>query len=401
MHRPRLIGNFLPEFGWHPIVLTVRSEYFEEESDPDFHLTFRKHFEVVRVKAIPTTRPRLIGDIGIRAFYYLYREALKIIEVRKPDFIWIPIPSFYTSLLGRILNEKTGLPYGIDYIDPWVRSLAHFQKRFSRVWWSIQLAKILEPIAVKKASLISGVSTSYYKAVLEQNFPKTVIEHVGMPYGYDPEDHNILLHNVPLPWHLESDSACPWVYAGAFLPKSHFFVDCFFAAIALMRTTGEWDEQVRLYFLGTGNYQGESILDYAKKHQIADIVTETRSRYPYLQVLYFLSQASRVMVIGSTEKHYTASKTFQALLSKKAVWAMFHKDSSALKFMRQAEADAYTLRYEEGDTEEQLISKIIPQLRCFLTLSVGWSPDFKALEPYSAKTSAQLLVSAIEKTLAK
>lgn len=401
VHRPRLIGNFLPEFGWHPIVLTVNPEYFEEKPDPYFELTFRKHFEVVRVNAFPITRPRLIGDIGLRAFFYLYREALKIIKVRKPAFIWIPIPSFYTALLGRLLNEKTGLPYGIDYIDPWVRSLAHFQKRFSRFWWSIQLAKILEPIAVKKASLISGVSTSYYQAVLDRNFPKKNITHVGMPYGFDPDDHTIQLSNVTLPWRLDPIGTKPWVYAGAFLPKSHFFVDCFFEAISIMRSAGTWDSKVRLYFLGTGKYQGESIADYAQKHKITDIVTENRRRYPYLQVLYFLSQASRVMVIGSTEKHYTASKTFQALLSKKAVWAMFHKDSSALQFMRQAEAGAYTICYEEGDTQEQLISKIRPQLKRFLTLSEGWFPDYSALEPYSARTSARSLITAIDKTLSE
>ena len=30
VHRARLISNFLPDFGWHPIVLTVKEIYYEE-----------------------------------------------------------------------------------------------------------------------------------------------------------------------------------------------------------------------------------------------------------------------------------------------------------------------------------------------------------------------------------
>src|SRR5690554_4333553 len=120
VHRPRLIGNFLDKFDWKVRVLTVKESCFEETPDNDFKTTFSSNFEISRVNAFPITKSRLIGDIGIRAFIQLYKKGKEIIRQEKPDFLWIPIPSFYTSILGRLLHEKTGIRYGIDYIDPWV-----------------------------------------------------------------------------------------------------------------------------------------------------------------------------------------------------------------------------------------------------------------------------------------
>src|SRR5690554_6194763 len=123
IHRARLISNFLPEMGWHPIVLTVKPEFYEEKPDPNIEKTVRESTEVIsaNAKAVKSSS-RLIGDIGLRAFAHLKKKALEIIAERQIDFIWIPIPSFYIAILGRQLYEKTSTPYGIDYIDPWVDS---------------------------------------------------------------------------------------------------------------------------------------------------------------------------------------------------------------------------------------------------------------------------------------
>jgi hypothetical protein len=404
VHRPRLTGNFLKEFGWKPIVLTVEEKYYEEQPDPDFIMTFSEDFEVHRVGAFPVTKPRLIGDIGLRAFFHLYRGALELIKSKPIDFIWIPIPSFYTALLGRLLHRKTKVPYGIDYIDPWVRDIS--TRKDWRHQLSNRLARILEPIAVKKASLITGVSYEYYKPVLERNFfsttlqpntsitqqlnssttpqlndsttPQINIPHKSFPYGFDPKDHQIKLENIQYPWSNE-ENIKPWIYAGAFLPNSRIFVQQMFAAVAELRKEHLWDEQIRLYFVGTGSYPGKSIQDYAVEAGIADIVYEDRNRKPYLHILNYLSAADTVMVIGSTEKHYTASKVYQALLSERPVWAVFHKNSSAVKVMEECKADQFLVRYEERMSTEQ-IKEAMKQSLLHRLQSDQWSPDLNALD---------------------
>lgn len=386
-------------------MLTVDEKYYEEKPDPDFVRTFSNDFQVVRVKAFPVTKPRVIGDIGLRAFFQLYKEALGIIKSRCIDFIWIPIPSFYTALLGRLLHGKTKIPYGIDYIDPWVRDISNREDWRHRL--SNLLARILEPIAVKKASLITGVSYEYYKPVLERNFSKRSklkgqslkesLINVAFPYGFDPNDHQIKLEDIRYPWSKE-ENVKTWIYAGAFLPNSRVFVQLFFEIIAEMRRSEMWDEGIGLYFIGTGAYPGKTISEYAEEKGIVDIVSEDRSRYPYLHILNYLSAADTVMVIGSTEKHYTASKVYQALLSERPVWAIFHQESSAVKVMEECQAGQYLARYKEGMTDDDIRTAIKEVLLARLK-DGKWAPDLKALDKYSAKESSRKLVEGMEAVL--
>jgi hypothetical protein len=394
VHRPRLIGNYLAEYGWKPRVLTVEEQYFEENPDPDFEKTFSPDFEVTRVKAFPIIKPRLIGDIGLRAFFQLYKKAKEIIRTEKIDFIWVPIPSFYQAVLGRMLYEKTGIPYGIDYIDPWIRNISGRKKL--RAVFSNWIARMLEPYAVKKVSLISGVSTSYYQPVLERNLKDKIIEHVGMPYGFDPNDHNITLKNLSYPWD-EFPGCKPILYAGAFLPQSGLFMRLLFKTVSEFKSNGRWNSNIRFFFVGTGSYQHKSVKSYAKEAGIGDIVVEIRERKPFLHVLNYLDVTWRVMIIGSTEKHYTASKTFQALLSKRPVFTMFHEKSSAIDIIKEASADKFTFSYSEQMTEEDILDKLKPMLAEFIKEDIHWKPGFQKLDKYSARNSAKLLVEKLDK----
>lgn len=396
VHRPRLIANYLKEFGWNPIVLTVSPEYYEEALDPDIHKTVAGDIEVIFTKAYKATKPRLIGDIGLRAFPFLREAALKLIEKRQIIFIWIPIPSFYTSLLGRILNDKTSVPYGIDYIDPWVRDMHNRKDWRSSI--SLQVAKWLEPIAVKKASLLSGVSEAYYQPVIARNFNQKAIAHVGMPYGFDPRDHDIQIEDLVLPWVI-IENCQPLVYAGAFLPNSHHFIVSLFKVIKKKVDKGEWNKDIHLFFLGTGSYAGISIADYANQFDLGGIVHEIRERFPYLHVLNFLSSAYGVMAIGSTEEHYTASKIFQALLSKKPVISIFHYKSTAVTILEECAADNFLIKYDPADSTELLENQIELKLQLLLSDNFSWFPALTQLEKYSARASAKALADKLDELL--
>lgn len=395
VHRPRLITNFLPAFNWHPVVLTVAPEYYEEVPDPDLEKTVNKDTEVYKVKAFQVPgNIRLIGDIGLRGMPFLYRQAKKIIRSRQINFIWIPVPSYYTAVLGRLLYNKFKIPYGIDYIDPWYNGIPGADKKFSRAWLSNRLAGLLEPFAVKKASLISGVSVSYYQYLFDKGWVSPRIPHAGMPYGFDPKDHQVKTGSITYPW--EDIAGCkPLIYAGAFLPESHYFIRHLFQAIAVMQNDGSLDRQIHLYFLGTGNYPGKSIADYADEYGIGDRVHEYRQRFPFLQILNFLNASYGVMVIGTTEKHYTASKIYQAVLSEKPVFAVLHHESTAVHFLRECRADSYLVTYNEDENERLFHAKLAEQFYSFAHKKKAWGPVYQNLEKYSARNSAKQLVDKI------
>lgn len=399
VQRVRLLINFFEEFDLKPFILAVDPQYYEEETSEDLKQLVRKdiHIEYVAAKKA-NQKFRVFGDIALRAFKNLEKRAIEICKEQKIDFIWSPIPPFYTSLITRKVHDKTGIPYGVDYIDPWVHLFPGGKKIFSKPWAAGQLSKILEPIAIKKASLISGVSAAYFLPVLERNPHLKNIEQCSMPYGFDIKDYDAKPIDKTLMWSNEVDVK-PLIYAGAFLPKSHYFIEKFFEIIAEKRKNNTWDEKVKLYFVGTGKSPLNSIAYYAEKYGISDIVTENQERISYLRVLYHLSNAYGVMAVGSTEKHYTASKIFQALFSNKKVFGIFHEESSVVEILNQANADDYLVTYKPDQDEVSFKKQLQEKLELYLDGKKEWKPDFAPLEQYSARAATKKLADSIKTVL--
>ena len=340
VHRSRLFAQHLPAFGWEPVILMVDEKFYEERLDWGLVKLLPENLRIEKVSAYRLTRPRLIGDIGLRAFLQLYRKAKEIIKKEKINFLLIPIPSFYTALLGRWLHASTGIKYGIDYIDPWVHSFPGSNRLFSRHWWSTKLAKILEPIAVKKASLITGVAEGYYIGVQERN-PALIgtCKFGAMPYGGEAEDHKKIKSINSQPYLFsKKPGKIQLVYAGAMLPKAYQLLEAIFQSIQHERFLFE---NVIFHFIGTGKTandpEGFNIKPFAEKFDLwQNQVFEYPARIPYLDVLIHLEAADGIFILGSTEAHYTPSKIYQALLAKKPVLAVLHRQSTAVEILRKS-----------------------------------------------------------------
>lgn len=400
-----MFAQHLPEFGWQPTILTVHERFYEESPDWNLVKLLPKDLRIEKVNAFALTKPRLIGDIGLRAFFQLYRRGKQLIKAEGFDFLYIPIPSFYCALLGRMLHKSTRIKYGIDYIDPWVHQFPGSNQIFSRHWLTTQLAKFLEPIAIKKASFITGVAEGYYKAVLERN-PHLKKQAVcgAMPYGGEEQDHAAVpgLGVEPYLFQHNADKI-QLVYAGAMLPKAYKPLEAVFAAIA---ANAQQFLNVEFHFIGTGSRANDSesynIKPLAQKYRLwQTIVYEYPKRIPYLDVLIHLNIADAVFILGSTEAHYTPSKTYQGVLSKKPLMAILHKESTAVKVIRNAKA-GLVLDFD-GEKEVQLIeNNFVPFFESFLRFFQSFQPgqvDLKVFEQYSAKNVTKQLAGLLDSAM--
>ena len=339
VHRARLFAQHLPGFGWEPIILTVDEQFYEEKLDWNLFKLLPADQHIEKVKAFNITKPRLIGDIGLRAFFQLRQRALEIIKTENIDFVYIPIPSFYLAMLGPYLKKKTGVKYGIDYIDPWVHFFPGSNKLFSRHWFTTHIAKFLEPFAVSNASLITGVADSYYQGVISRN-PNLKESCVfgSMPYGGEIMDHEMVNKLNLTPYLFQKSSKCQMVYAGAMLPKAYDLLEIIFSEISKYKTEFE---QIEFHFIGTGKTtkdpEGFNIKPLAQKYGLwQTVVFEYPQRIPYLDVLVHLNVADAIFVLGSTEQHYSPSKVYQAVFSKKKVYAVLHSESTAVNIIKNA-----------------------------------------------------------------
>lgn len=378
VHRPRLFAQHLPEFGWQPVILTVHEKYYEEEPDYNLVKLLPEDLRIEKVHAYKITKPRIIGDIGLRAFFQLYKKAKQLIQKEKFDFLYISIPSFYCALLGRWLHATTGIKYGIDYVDPWVHPFPGSDKKFSRHWWSTKLAQLLEPVAVKRASLITGVAEGYYLPVLERNpqLKKTAITG-AMPYGGEKRDIEILkeLNLKPYLFSKKKDTI-QLVYAGAMLPKAYQPLEAIFKAISKQR---DEFKNVEFHFIGTGSRANDensyNIKPLAEKYNLWQAnVYEYPKRIPYLDVLTHLSYADGIFILGSTEPHYTPSKSYQAILSGKPIFAILHEQSTAVQLLLSSEASR-VLTFGNDTDLENLAENFNQSMKEFLCFKKNFDPN--------------------------
>ena len=401
VHRSRLFAQHLPCFGWEPIILTVDEKYYEEELDFNLQKLLPANLRVEKVNAFKITKPRFIGDIGLRAFFQLYKKAKNIILYEKIDFLFIPIPSFYCALLGRWLHHSTKIKYGIDYIDPWVHEFPGSNKIFSRHWFSTKIAQFLEPIAVKKASLITGVAEGYYEGVIKRNahlLQQAVF--AAMPYGGEQQDHLMVNKFQIKPYLFEKkEGVMQLVYAGAMLPKAYTILEKIFESI---NNNPSVFQNIEFHFIGSGKLAKDAksynIKPLAVKYNLwQKNIFEYPQRIPYLDVLVHLNMADGIFILGSTEPHYTPSKTYQGVLSGKPILAVLHQQSSAVDIIKNSNA-GLVLSFD-GLAELNLINKQFIQLfesyRNFIKKFNSQKTNVKLFQQYSAKSITGKLVTVL------
>ena len=396
VHRVRLIANQLHHYGWKALILTVHESHLEEDLSDDLNRLINPEVEVIKVGAIPVRHlfgKRMVGDIGLRAFQSLKREATNIATNRKIDFIWFSLPPWYTSLMGPFFTQKLGIPYGVDYRDPWVYKITNQQKGLNRATITLMLAHFLEPIAIKKAALLSGVSQGYLNGVVSRN--NILCKQVTFQMGFCKEDHHIQIPNFKPPF---KEGKQTFVYAGAYSPNWAPLFRLFLEGLAQLTKTNS-TANLEFTFIGTGNKELQSITSIASELGISELVTELPSRIPYLHVQQCLRRASGALIIGSTEPHYSASKLFQCLLTSKKLFAFFHQESEARTILQHCSADQYFAPYHKEIPRQDIITDIAEKLANYIHPQADWNADLGPLDKHNSKANTGVFVQAVESVL--
>ena len=404
-HRARLWSRYLPEFGWEPIVVTGDPEYYEERPDPDLMRLVPPGLRVIHASTMSTRPIRLVGDVGVRAFRGCYKVLAGLAARREIDFVLVTIPSNFLAPLGRLIHMRYRLPFGIDYQDPWVNRWPGVDKPFTRAWGSHRLANLLEPWAVKGAALITGMAPGYVAGMLERN-PAIAREAVTayMPMGSAPEDFELVgaLHRPPFLFNPD-DGLFHMIYAGALLPAGVVVLDAFLEGLrALQQTAPQAAARLRVHFVGTGTSpddpEGYRVMPLAERVGVTKIVSEHPHRIGYVDTLNHLERSNAVLILGSTERHYTPSKVFQAMLSKRPVFAMLHAESTAVDMITRAQAGRLlTLMEREMPSPGAIAAQIQALMGETYDASVV---DQAGFESFSARESTRALAEALDRACA-
>jgi hypothetical protein len=341
VHRARHLAKHLPYYGWRPIIIRADECHYTEAPDPALAELVPESVLQMRTGAMPASLTRFagIGDIGLRALAPIARAISDGVTQYAPRAVLITGSPYYPMLLAGWVRRRFGLPVVLDFQDPWVSADGARRRRLSKGWLAHRLGVVLEPKAVRAASWITSVSDTQNQEMAARYPWIDVRRMTAVPIGGDPDDF-AAMREAPLSEpivRLEANriNIC---YVGTFLPRAGPVVRALFAAAAHVRLVHpEVGARLRFIFVGTSNQPAGAaassithlVKPIADEAGVGDLVHEHPPRVPFLEALSLLSNADGLLLLGSDEAHYTASKIYPALMSGRPWLSIFHRQSSA------------------------------------------------------------------------
>ena len=409
--RIRFFAKHLREHGWEPTVVSVDPRFYESAVDPENERLVPPGLRVVRTKALPArvTRAIGIGDIGMRSLWQQWRAVAEICRAGGADAILIPIPPYVSAVIGRLAYERFGVPYVVDYIDPWISDDWRRRPRAQRLpkrALADRLSRLLEPFALRRVGHVTGVSKGTTDGVVARYAWLRQSDATEIPYGAEPDDfaylrehprRNAVFDRNDGLVHVSSVGRGGWDLVPALRRV--------FNALKLgLQRSPQSFARLRLHFVGTSYAPfaaEEQVIPVARECGVADLVDERPARVPYLDALQILLDSHGLLAIGSDMPHYTASKIFPYILARRPMLAVFHAASSVNAIMRETGAGAVAV-FDGDDSPESGAPEIGAWLTRLLSGAVE-APSLAngAFAAYTASAMTKRLADVLDEVASR
>lgn len=412
--RVRMSLPYFQEFGWEPHILTVRPDCVEGIHDPLLEQTVPSHIPVIRTGALSVKHTRRIGlgSLSLRCFPHLLRSGNQILVKEKFDLVYCSTTVFTAMAVGPRWRSRFRIPYVLDFQDPWLSDYykrpgspkppgGRFKYSFSQV-----IAKILEPEAMRQVSHVISVSPEYPKTLLERYSWLRQDQFTVLPFGAPEKDFEQLPSlNVQQRIFDPNDGKRHWVYVGRGGGDMAKALRALFLAIQSNRNREpeRW-HSIRLHFVGTsyapGNLAVKTVEPIAHELGIADLVKEYPHRVAYFEVLQILVDSDAILLIGSDDPSYTASKIYPCILARKPILAIFHQQSSVVEILRRCNA-GQVATFDSIDNPVDLLNDVNFQLNWLISAPQGYQPEiiWSEFQPYTAREMTRRQCAIFERCL--
>lgn len=340
--RVRLMMNHFAEHGVVPSVITVKPEFREETEDPwMLELVGNNHeVEYCNVISPKLSRKVGVGDLGLRMLPFLFFKLLRNIRARKADFVLYPVPPWYILVTAPIIKWLTGVPYAIDYIDPWVEGGQLPENATLKRKVSQWIAQRFEGWVTKNADVVFAVSEGINEQ-LRSRHPELKKERMfAIPYGAEESDFNQLSVSA------RNDSTTLIRYIGAVWDDAYLVLD------ALLAGLSQVDFEFKAEFFGTSYAGGDLAIpqmdQFIQKNRLVGKVREYPNRVPYKEAVRLNLESDILLLFGGMQSYYAASKLFGLVVSKKPFIAFLHKASYPAIFLADL-GYPYLVTYSEDE----------------------------------------------------
>ena len=257
LQRTLSFGNYLSEFGWHPIILSANPRAYREINNGQVN-DISQEVKVYRAFALDTTRhlsikgrySRLMSlpDPFISWWLAAVPKALLLIKKYRPDVIWTTYPIATAHLIGLTIHKITGIPWIADFRDSMTEPNYPENRAQKAVYQWIERCTVkyctkavfTTPGAVKMyADRYPGLSDSRW-AIIGNGYDEKIFKSV--------EDEIASTANAS-----KAGSRIVLVHSGILYPSERD-PRCFFAAIAELKSEGRISaEKISIVLRATGH----------------------------------------------------------------------------------------------------------------------------------------------------
>jgi hypothetical protein len=409
MHRVRLALPYLRDHGWEPVVLALDPDMIEGGvRDPLLEQTYPHDIRVVRVRGIPAryTRWAGIGSLWFRCGRPFCAEAVKLLKTEKFDLIFFSTTQFDSFKLGPVWKKRFGVPYVVDYQDPWFND--YYQRTGTRPpggWLRFTFAQMRarwsEPKVLRDASGILSVSPAY-APMLEHHYPSFDASRIKViPFGAANRDIELARSYKPkaslIPF---GDGCIHHVYAGRCGPDMSISITSIFRAFKEFQISHPAEAaRIHFHFIGTDYAPPplgrEWAMPIARSEGITEQVHEHCYRVPYFDALYYLVNAEALIAVGSNDPTYSASKIFPYILANRPTLVVFNENSPVLSFAKQAGCGV-TFDFKDSGDISGLANRIHDSWYANGEMNQVHSASEEAFAPYTAVAMTRQLALMFE-----
>lgn len=392
MQRVRLSVPYLYAAGVEAELLSVEPDQVSAPQDSWLCDGLPENVLVHRVKVLGLEWRRIpgLGTLTFRAKRAIRKRGNQLLASGGFDLVYFSTTQFGIHSLGPEWKMSFGVPFVIDYQDPWVNDYYEDHPEVrppgGRVKYGVtnRIARWQEPRVLKECCGITSVSAAYpvqlcerYEGIQIESvagnsakggevrkllFPRFQSDMLSLVLPFPGDNRDLELaksESVTQEVFDPDDGFKHWVYVGRGGPDMARAVKALFRAIQdqeLKKRNG-----IRLHFIGT-SYAGagkglKTIEPIAAEFGLGDIVLESPDRIPYSETLKCLLDADALIVPGSDDPAYTASKIYPYLLAEKPLLAIFHEKSSIVKLFEEVEGGS-CITFSDFTDEYDLAEKI-------------------------------------------
>ncbi len=343
MHRVRHLAWELPRCGWECEVLAPdasfqRSQHLEPDSQSLFASAAPHH--AVPPQAAWLFRALQVRSIGWRAWWPMARAGAALLRQRHFDLVYLSTANFNLFCLGRTWARQFGVPYVLDYHDPWVRDRVDYRtsRHPWKLWVNSRIARFLERRTLADAAGVVAVSPFY-------------LDELRHRYGVLPALRPDRCEAIPFAGCEVDFPGSPPAAGGAGGPLDIVYVGAGGAIMAKSFTTicatlaqlateqPQLLAGIKFRLLGThGDWRPgdpKPLEAIAARLGLAGVVEEAPQRVSYQHASELMKRSAGLLVLGVDDVAYMPSKLFNFALAGKPLLGCFVAGSPPAVFFSQ------------------------------------------------------------------